>query len=501
MELKKSIEALAALQKEMSAIQYAEGVLYYDSVTAAPEGSTERRGESLAYLSQKHYEIFANGKVGELLEFLQSHKTELSVVQAAQVKFLKREYDQIFKIPKEEFIAFTQLTNESSAVWHKSKQENDFDSFAPYIDRIVGYMKKFADYYESGKNAYDVWLDQNERGLTSESLDQFFSGLRETIVPLVKRISSSKKQIDNSFLTNDYPVGKQRQLSDYLLSVLTIDRKYLSLGETEHPFTMGLSKNDVRIATNFIPNKVSSGIFSAVHEGGHALYELHTGDNIKDTCLAQGTTIGIHESQSRLFENMIGRSEAFIHIIFPKLKELFPEQLRGVDEHQFYLAINRSEPSLIRTEADELTYSLHIMIRFEIEKRLFAGEITAQDIPGLWKSLVKEYLGIDIPDDRRGALQDSHWSNGQFGYFPSYAIGSAYAAQFIHAMTKDIDLESTLLTGDLSPIVDWLTEKIYQYGAGKEPRELLLSATGEPFDPAYYLDYLTQKYTAIYQLD
>lgn len=500
MELNNAIAELAALQKGMFAYQYAEGVLYYDSVTVAPEGSTEGRGEALGYLSGKDYDLIANPQVGELLDFLESRQGELSELRIAQVKELRRSYDQISKIPKDEYTAYAQLTNESSAVWHRCKQENDFDSFAPYIDRIVETMVRFAGYYEPGKNAYDVWLDQHERGLTREKLEIFFPRLRQTIVPLVHRIIQSGRQIDDSFLMKHYPAEQQRKLTDYLLKVLSIDPKHCTVGETEHPFTIEFSKNDVRIATNFKLNNVSSGIYSAVHEGGHALYELHTGDDMLYTCLARGTTMGIHESQSRLFENMIGRSEPFINLIFPKLLELFPAQLAGVDAHRFWLAVNKAQPSLIRTEADELTYCLHIMVRYEIEKKLFDGAIKARDIPALWSALMKEYLGVDVPDDRNGALQDSHWSGGQFGYFPSYAIGSAYAAQFLNVMSRSVDIAGAILSGDLSPMVSWLTDKIYRYGSSKEPEELLISATGEPFNPDYYLDYLSRKFSYIYQL-
>lgn len=501
MELKEALSELAAMQKELFAFQYAHGMLYYDSLTGAPEGSTQGRGEAMAILSGREFEILTNARIGALLDFLETRLTELSDLEKAQVRVVRRDYDEISRIPKDEYTAYTVLTNEAAAVWHKSKQDNDYASFAPYIDRLVETKKRFAAYFDPEKDAYDVWLDRHERGMTQEKLETFFAGLREAIVPLVRRIADSGKQPENGFLTGDYPAAAQRTLSDHLIRVLTIDRKYCAIGETEHPFTIDFTKHDVRITTKYHPDNFTSAMFSTIHEGGHALYELHTGDELMYTVLARGTSMGIHESQSRLFENMLGRSRAFIETIFPKLLELFPAQLGNADPQSFWRAINRAEPSLIRIEADELTYCLHVMVRFEVEKKLFAGEITAKDVPALWKRLMKEFLGVDVPDDKRGALQDSHWSGGAFGYFPSYAVGSAYAAQIYSAMVKEIDIEGAVRVGELTPVINWLTDKIWRFGSAKEPDELLLSATGEPFDPKYYIDYLTDKFERVYGLN
>jgi carboxypeptidase Taq len=243
-----------------------------------------------------------------------------------------------------------------------------------------------------------------------------------------------------------------------------------------------------------------SSFFSVIHEGGHSLYELNTADELVGSPLGTGASMGIHESQSRLFENMIGRSRAFIELIHPAMAELFPGQMKKVSPELLYRAANRAEPSLIRIEADELTYSLHIMVRYELEKKLIAGTLEVKDLPEAWNALYKEYLGVDVPDDTHGVLQDSHWSGGSFGYFPSYSIGSAYAAQIYDAMAKNVDIDAAVRSGDLSPVVGWLTEKIYRFGSLKKPNELILNACGKPFDPTYYTRYLTEKYRAIYKL-
>lgn len=500
MTAKEAAVKLTALEQKLNAYSHAMGVIYYDSATAAPKGSAAERGETLGVLSGIYYELFAAKEVGETLETILAGKDELGTLTVKKAEIMKRDYDEMSKVPQEEYVAFTKLCSDSESVWHRAKVENDFAAFAPYIDRIVETLVRFAGYYDPGKNPYDVWLSQHEKGLTQAELDVFFGSLREKIVPLLHRIQTEADQIDDSFLHQDYPVEQQKKFSDYLMDVIGIDKNYCVIGETEHPFTTNFNKHDVRITTHYHAEHPEFSMYSVIHEGGHALYELHTGDELAGSCLATGTTMGVHESQSRLFENMIGRSEEFISLIFPKMQELFPAQLKDVTAHQLYLALNKCEPSLIRTEADEITYCLHIMVRYEIEKKLFAGEVKADDLPALWQEMMHEFLGVDVPDDTHGVLQDSHWSNAQMGYFPSYAIGSAYAAQFIAHMKKTVDVEQAISAGDLSPIADWLEERIWKFGRAKDPAELLDIACGEKFNPAYYTDYLTEKFTKIYGL-
>ncbi len=500
MTVQEALKQLTELEKTRHAYEHAIGLIYCDAVTAAPEDSGRGRGETLGTLSGLSYEVFANPQVGGLLAFLREHSGELTPLQNRQVEMLNREYERISKVPQAEYVQYAQLLNEADTVWHRAKRDNDFPSFAPCLKQIVETQRRFAGYFDPARDPYDVSLDEYERGLEQAQLDRFFSALREKLAPLVHRIQAEGAPVDDSFLHQEFPIAQQRALSDYLMELMTIDRSHCSIGETEHPFTTNFNKYDVRITTKYHLDDMTNSLFSVVHEGGHALYELHTGDELMNTCLAGGATMGIHESQSRLFENMIGRSEAFVERIFPKLLELFPEQLKGVTPRQFYRAINKCEPSLIRIEADELTYPLHIMVRYDIEKLLFAGEISIDELPRIWAEKMKEYLGVEVPDDRRGVLQDSHWSGGSLGYFPSYAIGSAYAAQIVDAMSRDLDVPALVREGNLAPIVEWLTQRIYQYGKAKDPDELLRIATGKSFDPTYYTDYLTRKYSAIYNL-
>ena len=318
-------------------------------------------------------------------------------------------------------------------------------------------------------------------------------------MPLIRRVQQAPP-IENGFLHAHYPVEKQRLLSDYLMQVLGLDRDHCGIAETEHPYTTDFNHDDVRITTHYFEDDVASSMYSVIHEGGHAIYELGIDPDYDYTALSGGVSMGIHESQSRFFENLIGRSEAFITAIWPKLTELFPEQLAGADAHAFYRAVNRAEPSLIRTEADELTYCMHVMVRYELEKRLIAGDLAVAELPAAWNALYKEYLGIDVPDDRRGCLQDSHWSGGSIGYFPSYALGSAYGPQILHVMERDLgDIYADVAQGDLSRIKAWLREHIHRYGCLYPSGELFTRTCGQ-FDAKYYTDYLVKKYTELYDL-
>ena len=498
MELNKALEELASLQKKMYAYNVASSAIYLDAVTVAPKDTAEGRGVALGILAGESQKVFTAPEVGELLAFLKEHMEELESAVARQVEVLDRNYKQLSLIPAEEYMEYAMLTNESDAVWHRAKEESNFELFRPVLEKMVAFNTKFAGYYDSTKKPYDALLNEYERGVDMEYLDKFFGTVREKLVPLIHQISQAE-QIDNSFLFRHYPVEQQRKFSDYLMEVLGMDRNHSTIGETEHPFTLNFNNKDVRITTNYKEDNLVDSMFSVIHEGGHGLYELGIADDLQYTCLAGGVSMGVHESQSRFYENLIGRSRPFIEAIFPKMQEFFSEQLADVTAEQMYRAVNRVEPSLIRTEADQVTYCLHVMIRYEIEKALIGGTMEVKDIPENWNRLYKEYLGVDVPDDKHGCLQDSHWAGGMFGYFPSYALGSAYGAQMLQNMEADMDVWSDVAKGDLSKVTGWLKEKVHQYGGLKEPSAIIKNACGE-FDPTVYTDYLVKKYTEIYQL-
>ncbi len=498
MDLTIALEKLDELQKKMYAYGAANSALYLDSVTVAPKDTSEGRGVAMGILAGEEHKLFASPETGELLDCLESNRDKLDARQARQTELLRRSYTQLSRIPADEYMEYAMLTNEASDVWHRAKEQNDFELFRPVLEKLVAFNRKFAGYYDSTKAPYDALLNEYERGMTMEKLDAFFAALREKIVPVIRAVGE-KPQIDDSFLHKHYPVEIQRKFSDYLMEVMGLDRAHCGIGETEHPFTLNFNSQDVRITTHYVEDSLAESMYSVVHEGGHALYERGVDPQNDYTVLAGGVSMGIHESQSRFYENLIGRSRPFVHAIFPRIRAFFPEQLKDVDAEMFYRAVNKAQPSLIRTEADELTYSLHIMVRYEIEKQLIGGTLAVGDIPAEWNRLYKEYLGIDVPDDKRGCLQDSHWSGGSFGYFPSYALGSAYGAQMLRNMEKDVDVWGSVGKGDLAPVTAWLREKVHQYGSLLEPAQIVENACGV-FDPTVYTDYLTEKYSELYGL-
>lgn len=496
---KQALEALEKWQRTIAAYTHAIEVLFLDATTAAPSDTGEGRGKTMEVLSQVVYDLIANPKNGELLSYLEGCLEELTPQVKREVALLRKNYDQINRIPAEEYVAYQVLINDAQDVWHKAKLQDDFPAFAPYLEKIVDYNRRFAGYYHPEMKPYDALLNDYEEGMNMETLDAFFAQLRETIVPLIEKVQKAP-QIDDSFLYRHYGVETQRIFSDYLMEVMGIDRTHCGIAETEHPYTTNFNNKDVRITTHYYEDNLVSSMFSVIHEGGHALYELGCEDQYNYTAVAGGVSMGIHESQSRFYENIIGRSQAFIHAIFPKVKELFPEQLKDVDETIFYRAVNKAQPSLIRTEADELTYALHIMVRYEIEKRLIDGSLAVKDVPAAWKALYKEYLGVDVPNDREGCLQDSHWSGGSIGYFPSYALGSAYSAQMLKKMEENLgDIWQKVSQGDISEVTGWLREHIHRHARFYKPGELFERVCGK-FDAKYYTDYLTEKYTKLYHL-
>lgn len=496
MNINEALQQINTFENTNSALNHAAGILYYDGDTVAPEGSVEIRALTLGEISRMRYELITAPRYIEALETLNRNISALSETDRRKVAELYREYDNTRKIPMQEMVDFQVHLTESSAVWHKAKETNDFDLFEPYLQKTFDTLKRFASYTDPEKDPYDVCLDTYERGLTKEKCDAFFAALREKLVPLITRVCNGK-QIDDSVLHAHYPKARQEKFTDYLVDIMDIERRHFTVGETEHPFTVNFTSKDVRITTHYYEDNLTSSLYSVVHECGHALYELNSMPELFRTTLEGGVSMAIHESQSRFYENIIGRSKPFCELILPFLKNEFPEQLGSVDSNSFYRMINRSEPSLIRTEADELTYALHVMVRYELEKRMMAGEICAKELPAEWNRLYKEYLGVDVPDDKRGVLQDSHWSNANIGYFPSYALGSAYGAQMLKEMQKDIDVEASIKSGKLTAINDWLREKIWKFGCLYDPTDLFNMVCGE-FDPDCYVDYLEKKFTEVY---
>jgi carboxypeptidase Taq len=483
---------------EISAMQLAVGTIYLDQDTIAPVKGDAYRNERLAYLSGELYSLTTSDEFYNLLKQL----VECDDVDEQTKRIINWQIIDLDKqrcVPKEFYVEMTKNQMESGQAWQKAKQNDDYASFEPYLLKTIEYSKQLLKYREGKLKGYDIFLDDYEPGMTIEKYDAFFDQLKKGIVPLIKKINETK-QIDDSFVYKHYPREKQEILMKKILEYIGFDFEAGVLLESEHPFTDSLSKYDNRITTHYYEDNLISSIFSVIHEAGHANYNYSVREDIAETFCFNNMSSGMHESQSRLFENYLGRNPHFWDKLFKDIKELFPEQLEGIDQEKYVKAINKAIPSLVRTEADELTYPLHIVIRYEIEKGIFDGSIDPKNLREVWNQKYKEYLQIDVPNDKEGILQDMHWGSGSFGYFPTYALGSGYAAQFVHAMSKDIDIDEALANDQFSKLKDWLREHIHQYGGLYSPLEQIKIATGEDFDPQYYVDYLVNKYTKLYNL-
>lgn len=498
MELNQAREAFARLQAKMSAYNHAMSLIHYDGATTAPKGTAANRGQTLGILSEESYRLSTSEETVALLEFLDANRAELSKKEARSVELAVKDIRETKKIPIEEFVAYQQLLVEADDVWHTAKETNDFALFCPYLEKIFDTERRFAGYCAPEMHPYNYCLNKYEDGLTMDKCDEFFAALKSRLVPLIAKLGRAP-QLSDACIHGDFDEAEQEKFSLRLMETIGIDMAHCGLGTTEHPFTTSLgSHHDVRITTHYQRDNFASSMFSVIHEGGHALYDMNSADELAYTMLDGGVSMGIHESQSRFYENLLGRSRAFVNYIFPSVVACFPRQMEGYTAEDLYRAINLVTPSLIRTEADEVTYCLHVMVRYELEKRVMSGELAVRDLPAEWNRLYREYLGVTVPDDTHGVLQDSHWSFGGIGYFPSYALGSAYGAQLLRKMRETVDVEACLATGDFAPINAWNREHIWRHGCVKKPGELLEEALGEPFDPFVYTDYLEKKYTELY---
>ena len=476
-------------------------LIQWDLETKTPIKSKPYLAELVGELSMQEYDLFTSDEFVNLVETLNKEKNNLSEIEKKEIELSMEEIEKKKKIPADEYEAYAKLTSINQGIWEEAKAKNDFSIVKDNLEKIFNYNKKFAEYRRKDeKNLYDVLLNDYEKGMDTEKLDIFFSELKKEIVPFLKKIQEKKKSLKEEDKLN-VPVDEdiQMKFAKYLAAYVGFDFEKGLVETSEHPFTLNLNKNDVRLTTNNKRNIPFSTVFSIIHEAGHGIYEQQTADNLIDTLLGAGGSMGLHESQSRFMENIVGRNRAFWKPLYKKAMGFYPF-LKDIDFEEFIKQINKIEPELIRTEADELTYSLHIMIRYEIEKMIFAGEVSIDDLPKIWNQKMIEYLGIEPKNNSEGLMQDVHWYCGLIGYFPSYAIGNAYASQIYNAMKKDFDVESALRNQELNKITDWLGEKIHKYGKLKDTPEIIKEVTGEELNPKYYIDYLKEKYSKIYEI-
>jgi carboxypeptidase Taq len=486
------------LQKKQMAYNYILNVVSWDSATEAPRGAFQRRAEMLGIISGEVFNLYTSKEYQEVVNGLFEKLNTFDDAIQKEIKRAKKALDKVVNVPEKEYIEYNKLISLSQKVWEEAKANNDWNLFKGNLEKIISFTRKFVKYYNTEMVPYNVLLDGFEEGMTMKEYDEFFNTLKEDLVPFVRKVLKDGKPLKRDFTEDSFDPEKQKEFCDYLVDVFAFDRNNGLMKESVHPFTWGTHPTDIRFTTRYLENFVFSSIFAAIHELGHATYEQQVDEKWNDTELNGGTSMGIHESQSRFYENIIGRSKAFWEVHYPKFKELFPKELEDISLDDFHRATNKVEASLIRVEADELTYSMHIMIRYEIERKLFSQEIEAEDLPRVWNEKMMEYLGIEPKTDTDGVLQDVHWSAGLFGYFPTYALGSAYAAQFYYTMIKEIDIDELVKSNNIKAINDWLKEKIHKFGGSKNPQELLLEVTKEEFNAKYYVKYLKEKYTKLY---
>lgn len=497
--MSKPYDHLKTYMDKAMAIKTAMTLFEWDNETLAPKEAGELTSHLIGILSGEYFQAVTCDEVGKLLEQC-SGETGLTEAEAANVRELIEEREQICPIPQDEYQAFAQLTARATSVWAKAKKDQDFETFAPTLKKVIQFQKKFAGYRaKDGKALYDVMLDDYEKGFSMENLDRFFGILKKELMPFLKKVMTEGKKIDDSFLKGDYPEVKQEELGRFLAEYVGFDFDRGVMATSAHPFTTNLHNKDVRITTHYT-DCVDSSLFSVIHEAGHAIYELGIRDDLTLTPAGQGASMGMHESQSRFFENIIGRSPSFWAPVYGRVQKMFPEQLGNVSLDRFVEAVNKVTPGLIRTEADELSYSLHVLIRYEIEKMLIGEDLEVEKLPEIWADKYEEYLGVRPENPAEGVLQDIHWSQGSFGYFPSYALGSAFGAQIYYHMKEIMDFEGLLEDGKVDVIREYLRENIHQYGKLKDSRRILKDVTGEDFDPEYYVRYLKEKYSRIYGL-
>lgn len=498
--MEKTLKDFNELLDKMTSIQYATSLIHFDGATTAPSGAAEVRGKMIGELSSQLFALSTSEDMNYYIQELSKYENQLTDIDKAKLRICKKDYEDNIKIPKEDQLEFVKLTVESEEKWQEAREKDDYSIYEPYLQRIIDFKRKFINYRGYVNHPYNTLLDDFEPNMDVEKLDEYFGMLKERITPLLKKIT--EKNIDYSMNNTSASLDKQREMSAYLMNKINYDLEHGLLKESAHPFTINMGQTDVRITTHYKEDDFVKNIYTILHEGGHALYEQQKMPQIKNTILDTGISMGIHESQSGFMEHIVGRDYNFIASIFTDIKNILGEEYKDLTVDEFYKHANNAKASFIRIEADELTYSIHIMIRYEIEKMIFDedSKVTAKDLPSIWNQKVKEYLFLDVPSDKFGVLQDIHWSDGSFGYFPSYSLGNAYSAQFRHYMKQDLDMDKLLKSGDVTPIIGWLKENIHQYGSIYTPDVLLKNIRGEAFNPKYYVDYLEEKFTKLYEL-
>ena len=498
--MSEKLEQLKERLGEVTDIGRAASVLSWDQQVNMPPGGNEARGQQLATLSKIAQEKFISDEVGRLIDDLKQELNGADTDEAALVRVASRNYDKAIRVPPSFIAEQAIVTSKAFEAWIEARGKSDFSIFQPHLEKVVELVHQYISFFPAGNHPYDTLLDDYEPGMKTADVQTIFDGLRPKQVKLIKAIAS-KKQVKDDFLFKKYNEKKLMDFGEQIITKFGYDWARGRQDKAPHPFETTFSVNDVRITTRYEADNPLAMLFSTMHEAGHAMYEQGVNPEYDRTPLSGGTSLAVHESQSRMWENLVGRSLPFWEHYYPLLKKSFASQLDGVSLKSFYKAINKVEPSLIRVNADEATYNLHIMLRLELEIGMVEGTIAVKDLPEIWNAKMQEYLGVTPPDDARGVLQDIHWSGGAIGYFSTYALGNLVSAQLWEKIKKDIrNLDDQIRKGDFSELLGWLRKNIHQHGQKYEPQQLVEKVTGSKISPEPYVRYLTKKYSEVYGL-
>jgi carboxypeptidase Taq len=484
-----ALDRLKAILAEIADINHAESVLDWDSRVSMPARGARARAGASATLTRLAHERLISDDVGELLDKLDE---EEDAADAALVRVTRRLWDRSRRVPIELAGEMAEASGLAVAAWDEAKARSDFPSFRPHLERQLELKQRYIDCFPATETPYDVLLDDYEEGMTTAEVVRVFDRLKEELVPLVERWR--ERPVDDTPLRGPFPVATQQELGLQIVRAFGYDDSSWRIDETPHPFASKPGFGDIRLTTHTDESDLTS-LFSTMHEFGHGVYEFDIESSFARTPLAGGASSAIHESQSRTWENLVGRSAGFWQWFYPTLAAAFPEQLAGVDAARFTKAVNAVRPDLIRGDADEVTYGLHIILRLELERELLAGTVDVADLPDAWNIRMKDYLGVDVPDDAHGVLQDMHWSVGLFGYFPTYQLGNVISVQIWERAVGELgDLEEQFAQGEFAPLREWLRERVYRHGSKYTPRDLLRRVTDSDLDPEPYLKYLRSKF-------
>ncbi|AZI42525.1 carboxypeptidase M32 [Deinococcus psychrotolerans] len=496
------LDALKRRLNLISDLGAAQGLLSWDQETQMPEDAARVRGLQMSSLAGLSHHLLTSDETRALLEAAEAVDTgQLSEVDVDLLRVTRRDFDKATKLPTAFVEDVSQARNEAHHAWIKARADNDFASFAPYLERVLSLTRQYAELIGYDQHPYDALLDDYEPGMKTAHVRQIFADLRERTLPLLRSIVAAGDATDYGVLTRSFPAAAQRQLSLKVAEeAFGLLPSFSRLDESAHPFQTNFSADDIRITTRFDEHYFPMSLFGTWHETGHAMYEHGVSSELERTPLARGASLGVHESQSRLFENLLGRSKAFWQHYFAELAQAAPEVAAGQSAESIYRAVNRVEPSLIRVEADEVTYNFHIMLRFELELALIEGELSVADLPDAWNAKMQEYLGVVPDSDSEGVLQDIHWSAGLIGYFPTYSLGNLLSVQLLEAASQNPEIAAGLQNADYAPLREWLRVNVHQYGRRHTPAQIVEGATGQPLSADAYVKYLFEKYAEIYGL-